>query len=110
MVVKDIVVKSYKDSKEYELEIYVNIESMRCAEREIKKEYPKMNFISALQFMQTEIIIMTSIMGACCHLKGQFRPVGYEWFDKNYINIFEYIDELTIALNECTEDLLPKKN
>ena len=109
MIIKTVKVKSDKTEKEYELDIFINISSMKMAEREIKKDYPKLTFITALPYLETEIIIMTSIIGACCHLKNSVQALGTEWFDREYIDFIKYKADLIDAISECADDLKSTK-
>lgn len=109
MIIKTVRVKSDKTNKEFDLEVYINISSMKLAEREIKKDYPKLNFITALPFIDTEVIIMTSIIGACCHLKGDVKALGSDWFDREFIDFVKYRNDLILAITECSEDLTSQK-
>lgn len=107
MIIKDIVVKNDKD-KEFELEVYLNIASIKGIERELKQIDPKLNFYKALPLIpQGEMTISVIFIGNCLHRRGEKRPVGSEWFDANDVNFFKYSDELIAKLTACLEDLNP---
>ena len=107
MIIKDIVVKNDKD-KEFELEVYLNIASIKGIERELKQIDPKLNFYKALPLIpQGEMTISVIFIGNCLHRRGEKRPVGSDWVDSNDVNFFKYSDELIAKLTACLEDLNP---
>ena len=71
MIIKDIVVKNDKD-KEFELEVYLNIASIKGIERELKQIDPKLNFYKALPLIpQGEMTISVILLETVCIEEGK---------------------------------------
>lgn len=94
--------------KEFELEMYMNINSIKTIEQEVKKIDKNLNYYKALPLIQKGELTIALIFVTCClHRKGSKACVGLDWLDNNDIDFFQYSDELMTKLVECLEDNKP---
>ena len=107
MIVKRVNLVSEK-GKEFEVEIYLNNRSIKSIERELKKEYPKLNFNTGIPYLvQGEMIVALIYLENSMHLVGSKHPLGTDWLDDNDIDFLKHSDKLITAFSECLIDLKP---
>lgn len=107
MIIKDILIKN-EQGKEFEMELYINVSSMKNIERELKQISPKLNFYKAIPLIQQgELTIAIIFVGSCLHKRGEQRAVGSDWFDDNHVDFLKYANEMIVKLTECLADLNP---
>lgn len=107
MIKKELVLKN-DEGKEFEVEVYLNLASIRAIEKELKAIDKNYNFYKCLPLIDMgELTVTITYIANVVHLAGKKNPVGVDWFDNNKINFFEYSQELTLGLIECLNDNKP---
>ena len=104
MIIKDFSFETY-DGKTIDMELFLNIASIKNIEKELKQINPKLNFYNAIPLIQQgEATVAIIYICSCLHKPNNFRCVDSEFFDKNNINYLDYANDLIIALIECLQD------
>ena len=103
MIIKDFSFETH-DGKTIDMELFLNIASIKNIEKELKQINPKLNFYNAIPLIQQgEATVAIIYICSCLHKPNNFRCVDSEFFDKNNINYLDYANDLIIALIECLQ-------
>lgn len=111
MIVKDITFTN-TDGKEIQMEMALNMSSLRFIEKELKKIDSKYNFYNCLKYLEKgqELTIVSVYFLGCLHKPNDFRCVDPDFFDKNKIDFLKYATELfQNVLEIIVEDMQPTK-
>ena len=103
MIIKDFSFETH-DGKTIDMELFLNVASIKNIEKELKQINPKLNFYNAIPLIQQgEATVAIIYICSCLHKPNNFRCVDSEFFDKNNINYLDYANDLIIALIECLQ-------
>ena len=104
MIIKELVLENNKEEK-FEVEVYLNLASIRAIEKELKAMDKSYNFYKCLPMIDKgELSITLAYICNCVHLKDRKVPVGSDWFDDHDIDFLHYSRDLVSALAQCLAD------
>ena len=107
MKIFELKLKTY-DGKEYPVDVFLNLKSMRAIEKELKELNPEYGFFKSLPLVdQAEMDVVSIYVTNVVHKKGEQRPLGADFFDNHQIDFFACYQEVIQTLVQCMEDNKP---